>query len=105
MERQVHSHGSYFEQSTYYHVYALDMFLLHAILAKPDRPFMDKLARLADYLHALLGPHRELPLLGDDDGGRLFHPYGQRNRFGRGSMATAGILLDRPDWQWEAEDS
>jgi hypothetical protein len=98
MEQQVHNDGSHFEQSTYYHVYALDMFLLHAILAKPDRPYMDKLRRMAEYLQVVLGPARALPFIGDDDGGRLFHPYGQRDRFGRASLATAGVLLDHGDW-------
>ena len=104
MERQVQNDGSHFEQSTYYHVYAFDMFLLHAILAKPDRPYMEKLERMAEYLHAVLGPARSLPFLGDDDGGRLFHPYGRRDRFGRATMATASVGFDRHDWQWEPED-
>jgi Heparinase II/III-like protein/Heparinase II/III N-terminus len=104
MERQVHNDGSHFEQSTYYHVYALDMFILHAVLAKPDRPYMQKLERMAEYLDAQLGPARTLPFIGDDDGGRLFHPYGPRDRFGRATMATASIVLDRHDWQWEVED-
>jgi hypothetical protein len=104
MERQVHDDGSHFEQSTYYHVYALDMFLLHAILAKPDPSYMDKLHRMAEYLHALLGPARALSFIGDDDGGRLFHPYGARDRFGRETLATASIVLDRHDWQWQVED-
>jgi len=98
MERQVQADGSHFEQSTYYHVYALDMFLLHAILAKPDTPYMGKLERMAEYLHAVLGPARALALIGDDDGGRLFHPYGPRDRFGRATMATASIVLNRHDW-------
>ena len=98
MERQVQNDGSHFEQSTYYHVYALDMFLLHAILAKPDRPYMDKLARMVEYLHAVLGPARALPSIGDDDGGRLFHPYGRRDHFGRATMATASVVLDRREW-------
>jgi hypothetical protein len=104
MERQVRNDGSHFEQSTYYHVYALDMFLLHAVLAKPDRRYMQKLERMAEYLEALLGPARALPFIGDDDGGRLFHSYGQRDRFGRATMATASIALDRCDWQWEVKD-
>ena len=45
-----------------------------------------------------------LPFLGDDDGGRLFHPYGERDRFGRATIATASIVLNRHDWQWEPED-
>ena len=72
-----------------------DMFLLHAILAKPDREYMDKLERMAEYLHAVLGPSRELPFLGDDDGGRLFHPYGERRHFARATIATASIVLDK----------
>jgi len=104
MERQVHGDGSHFEQSTYYHVYALDMFLLHAILAKPDRSYMDKLERMAEYLDTLLGPARVLSFIGDDDGGRLFHPYGKRDRFGRATMATASMVLDRRDLQRDFDD-
>ena len=104
MARQVHADGTHFEQSTYYHVYALDMFLLHAILAKPDRDYMDKLERMAEYLHAVLGPSRRLPFIGDDDGGRLFHPYGPRDRFGRATLATASILLERPGWLADPAD-
>ncbi|HEY6391492.1 MAG TPA: alginate lyase family protein [Bryobacteraceae bacterium] len=104
MERQIQADGSHFEQSTYYHVYALDMFLFHAILAKPDTPYMDKLERMAEYLHSLLGPARTVAFIGDDDGGRFFHPYGRRDRFGRASMATASVVLDRPDWPFDAAD-
>jgi hypothetical protein len=87
MDRQVRADGSHFEQSTYYHVYALDFFLLHEALggALPK----EKLARMADYLAAIMGPRRVLPFIGDDDGGRLFHPYGDREKFGRATLSTA----------------
>ena len=98
LDRQVREDGSHFEQSTYYHVYALDMFLFHAILLQPDDAYRDKLARMAAFLHAVMGPSGVLPFLGDDDGGRLFHPYGARNQFGRATLATCGQLLDRGDW-------
>ena len=104
MERQVRSDGSHLERSTWYHLYALDMFLLHAILAKPDQAYRDKLARMADYVHTLIGPSRRLPFIGDDDGGRLFHPYGERAEFIRSTIATASALVDRREWQWEPED-
>ncbi len=86
LQKQVRDDGSHFEQSTYYHVYALDFFLLHDALggALPK----ETLARMADYLDAILGPRRILPFLGDDDGGRLFHPYGDRDKFGRSSLFT-----------------
>ena len=102
--RQVHADGSHIEQSTYYHLYATDMFLWHAILAKPDSDYMDKLEKMMEYLHAVMGPSRILPFLGDDDGGRLFHPYGKRLHFGRATLATASMVLNRSNWQWARED-
>jgi len=59
---------------------------------------------MVDYLHAIAGPSRNLPFIGDDDGGRLFHPYGDRHHFARATIATASIVLDRTDWKWRFED-
>jgi Heparinase II/III-like protein/Heparinase II/III N-terminus len=98
MMRQIRADGSSFEQSTYYQVYLLDMFLLHAILAHPGPEYLARLGPMAEYLHAVTGPARLQPFLGDDDGGRLFHPYGCRERFHRATLATASIFLDRTDW-------
>src|SRR6185369_9327610 len=69
MSRQVRDDGSHFEQSAYYHVYALDFFLLHRVLAKPAPTYDDRLVAMAEYLDALLGVNGTLPLIGDDDGG------------------------------------
>ena len=74
LDRQVRNDGAHFEQSTYYHVYALDMFLFHGILAGASEAYRTKIALMADYLAAVQGPGRILPFLGDDDGGRFFHP-------------------------------
>jgi hypothetical protein len=98
MERQVRGDGSHFEQSAYYHVYALDLFLLYRVLAKPPVAYDARLVLMAEYLDALLGDVGKLPLIGDDDGGRLFHPYGERAGFGRATMATCSVLFDRPEW-------
>jgi len=98
MERQVRGDGSHFEQSAYYHVYALDFFLLYRLLAKPPRTYDARLVSMAEYLDALLGVSGYLPLIGDDDGGRLFHPYGERAGFGRATMATCSVLFNRPEW-------
>jgi hypothetical protein len=59
---------------------------------------------MAEYLDALLGVSGKLPLIGDDDGGRLFHPYGERGEFGRATLATCAALLGRPDWLRDRED-
>jgi hypothetical protein len=71
MDLQIRADGSSFEQSTYYQVYLLDMFSLHAMLAEPGAAYLAKLQWMAEYLHAVTGPSRRLPFLGDDDGGHL----------------------------------
>jgi hypothetical protein len=90
MDAQVRADGSHFEQSTYYHVYALDMLKFSALLEAMPPDYRAKLRRMEEYLDALLGPQRRLAFFGDDDGGRFFHPYGPRDRFGLASLALAG---------------
>lgn len=103
MERQVLADGAHFEQSTYYHVYAFDMFLFHLRLTGAGGGFGEKLDRMGDYLEALLGTDRAIVCFGDDDGGRFFHPYGDRARFGRASLAAASLLRGGR-WGYEAAD-
>ena len=71
MDLQIRADGTSFEQSTYYQAYLLDMFSLHAMLARPGPEYLAKLERMAEFLHAVIGPSRLPPMLGDDDGGRL----------------------------------
>ena len=104
IERQVRADGSHFEQSAYYHVYALDFFLLHRALAGPSESYDARLRKMAEYLYALAGPSGILPYLGDDDGGRVFHPYGERSTFGRATLASCAALFARPEWAAAAED-
>jgi hypothetical protein len=80
--RQVRPDGVYFEQSLYYHVYALDFFLYARLLAARNGmeipPAYDAvLGRMLDVVAALAqaGPAEGF---GDDDGGRLWNP--RRNR-------------------------
>jgi hypothetical protein len=98
MEAQVREDGSHFEQSSYYHVYAVDLFAFHALLEDVSAVYRAKLERMAEYLHALMYPAGRLPVLGDDDGGRLFHAYGERDEFGRATLATCSVLFQRPEW-------
>jgi hypothetical protein len=98
MQSQVQSDGSHFEQSTYYHVYALDMFLFHAAVSNVSAAYKAKLALMAGYLDSLLGPDRCLPFFGDDDGGRWFHPYGDRSIFGRATLAAANCYFGEKRW-------
>lgn len=105
MNFQMQDDGVHFEQSTYYHVYAIDFFLLHRIFARNVSQSYDaKLRRGIAYLRSILGPRWEIPLIGDDDGGRLYHPYGDRPRFGRATMATASMIFSEPSWLRDPED-
>ncbi len=88
MRAQVQADGSHFEHSSYYHGYALDLLMFSAVIEEMPPDYLAGLTRMAEYLDALLGPQRSLPFLGDDDGGRVFHPYGPRDRFGRASLAA-----------------
>jgi len=104
LERQVRSDGAHFEQSSWYHLYALDMFLFHYLQTGRPAAMRERLVRMAEFLDAVMGPEGRLPLVGDDDGGRFFHPYGIRENFGRGTLAACAILFDRPEWLTGAED-
>lgn len=81
-DRQVRADGVYFEQSLYYHVYALDFFLHARILAARNgvdipQAFDEKIHKMLDVLH-VLGQAGPTEAFGDDDGGRVFNP--RRNR-------------------------
>lgn len=99
MDRQVRNDGSHFEQSSYYHVYAVDFFLFFALLEDTPPAYRRRLRQMAEYLWALLGPAGRIPFLGDDDGGRLFHPYGERACFGRATLAACSRFL-QPQDEW-----
>ena len=77
-QRQVRPDGVYFEQSLYYHVYALDMFLHARLLAA--RNGIEVPGALDAVLERMLGLLQALSQagspegFGDDDGGRLFNP-------------------------------
>jgi len=99
MNFKMQADGVHFEQSTYYHVYAVDFFLLHRIFARGvSQEYDAKLRAGIEYLRAILGPRWEIPLIGDDDGGRLFHPFGDRAQFGRSTLATAALVFDERSW-------
>ena len=105
MDFQMQADGVHFEQSTYYHVYAIDFFLLHRIFARRvPRSYDDKLKAGIKYLQAILGPAVQIPFIGDDDGGRLFHPFGPRSQFGRATMATASLVYQEPSWLRDSAD-
>jgi hypothetical protein len=102
--RQVAKDGSHFEQSTYYHLYAVDFFLLHYVLAGRPKTYPPVLKKMARFLAAIAGPERLLTCFGDDDGGRLFHPYGPRDLFPRATLATCAQLFPEEGLPFATDD-
>ena len=108
IEHQVQPDGLHFEQSTYYHIYALDLFLHARMLAvRSDIPipqqFDANLVKMLDAL-ALLSRAGAPPQLGDDDGGRLFDPRRNRAEHMFDPLATGAVLFQRGDWKALAGD-
>jgi len=101
--RQVRSDGLHFEQSTYYHVYALDFFLHSAVLASVNRidipnKLDETVERMLDVL-AVLARTGPVPRLGDDDGGRLFDPSRNLVQHMLDPLATGAVLFGRGDFK------
>ena len=101
--RQVQPDGFHFEQSTYYHIYAVDLFL-HAImlaslneLAIPGE-FEKTVEGMLDAL-LLLGRLGPPPQLGDDDGGRLFDSGRNRSEHLLDPLASGAVLFHRGDFK------
>lgn len=104
--KQVRTDGFYFEQTTYYHVYALDMLLHARILAELNAvlvpaSFDETLQRMLNAL-LLLGRAGVAPNFGDDDGGRLFAPERNRAEHMLDPLTTGAILYQRGDFKFLA---
>jgi hypothetical protein len=103
---QVRGDGFYFEQSTYYHVYALDLFL-HArtLAAANDIPipaeFDAVLLKMLDAL-CLLGRGGLVARLGDDDGGRVFDASRNHTEHLLDPLSTGAVLFGRGDYKFFA---
>jgi hypothetical protein len=100
---QVQADGFHFEQSTYYHVYAIDFFLHAAVLASLNEltvpaEFDKTLEKMLESL-LLLGRAGTPPRLGDDDGGRLFDPRRNRGEHLLDPLATGAVLFRRGDFK------
>jgi hypothetical protein len=102
-KKQVRADGFYFEQSTYYHAYALDFFLHARVLASANgaqipAEFDATLVKMLDAL-CLLARAGAVPSMGDDDGGRLFDPRRNRAQHLLDPLSTGAILYQRGDFK------
>lgn len=98
-QRQVRPDGVYFEQSLYYHVYALDFFLHARQLALRNHfeipsEFDGILGKMLDLVQAVsqAGPPSNF---GDDDGGRVFNSRRNRTQHLLDPLAIGALALGR----------
>ena len=106
-ERQVHRDGVYFEQSTYYQRYTVEIYLHFLVLAaRLGVPVPEAVAArvqaMLDFLLSVRRPDGSLPQIGDSDGGWIL-PFELRGADDvRGVFSTAAALFRRPDYAWAA---
>ena len=97
--RQVCPDGVYFEQSLYYHVYALDFFLYARLLAARNGmeiplAYDAVLGRMLDVV-AALGQAGPAEGFGDDDGGRAWNPRRNRTEQMTDPLALGAVIYSR----------
>lgn len=102
-KRQVQGDGMHFEQSTYYHVYALDLFIHARMLAASNRvpipaEYDRTLESMLEVLYSL-SQAGVVPRLGDDDGGRVFDPQRNRVKHLLDPLCTGAALFRRADFK------
>lgn len=100
--RQARPDGSYFEQALYYHRYTADIYHHALVLADAngwtrDEAVRERVERLDQFLVHTVHPDGTVPLVGDDDGGRLMRLDGLPTRDARPTLATGAALFKRSD--------
>jgi uncharacterized heparinase superfamily protein len=107
LDRQVLPDGVYFEQSTCYQRYTVEIYLHYLVLAArngvPVPPAVaEGVQRMLDFLVAVRRPDGTMPQIGDADGGALL-PLARRAPDDlRGVFATAAAFFARADYAWAA---
>ena len=104
--KQVLPDGVYFEQSTWYQRYTVDIYTHFVILRSlnndagydPRTAELDeRLQKAFDHLMYLTMPDGTTPIIGDDDGGRILPLTNAASDDFRGSLAVSSIIFDRGD--------
>lgn len=112
LDRQIKPDGVYFEQSTWYQRYTVDLYTHFYILqtlndAPGDQDLPAKLAAklqsLTDFLMFATRPDGTTPLIGDDDGGRILpHSSAVKPDDFRAVLSTNAVLFERGDYKFVA---
>lgn len=107
LTEQVHEDGVYFEQSTCYQRYTVEIYLHFILLARINDealpPFVtERVQGLVDWLLAVQHPDGSMPRIGDEDGGWLLPLALRKGNDARGVFALAAAVFRRADYAWAA---
>ncbi|MEP6780785.1 MAG: alginate lyase family protein [Gemmatimonadaceae bacterium] len=105
LSRQVLSDGVYFEQATQYHRYTIEIYLHYLLLARANNIAVSDRVEIAlhkmfDVLLHLTRADGTIPLIGDDDGGRLVQLDDRLPHDVRALLAIGAVVLKRSDLAW-----
>ena len=104
--KQILPDGVYFEQSTWYQRYTVNIYSHFSILQSlnPDSGFdlrgielRERLQAAFDHLMQITMPDGRTPLIGDDDGGRMLPLTNAEPDDFQGSLAVSSVIFDRSD--------
>lgn len=105
--KQVLPDGVYFEQSTCYQRYTVDIYLHFLMLAARNGlavppAVAERVQRMLDFLLTLRRPDGSIPQIGDADGGWLLPLASRPTDDFRGVFSTAAVWFARDDYAWAA---
>lgn len=104
---QVYSDGVYFEQSTRYQYYTVEIYLHFVILAdhtglQIPQMIRDRLAQMVKFLLHVRQPNESMPQIGDTDGGWLVPLVRRKPDDHRALFSTAALLFNNGNFTWAA---
>lgn len=110
LDFQVRPDGTYCEQSSHYHRYTIDIYVDLLISRrhegeKIEEKHLQKLNELFNFLLYITQPDGEMPLFGDDDGGRLSFLDSRPVTDVRGTLALGAVTLNRGDLKLFGDDA
>ncbi|MEW6735361.1 MAG: alginate lyase family protein [Acidobacteriota bacterium] len=104
MEKQLFKDGAYKEQSSYYHCYMVELYLLATILAQRNRHHKicneTLLIQACEYLQHICQPGGELTAFGDEDGGKALMLGAISYRNPNDLLATAALLFKHSNFKY-----
>jgi len=104
-EKQVLRDGVYFEQSTCYQRYTVEIYLHFLLLARRNSAAVppaieERVERMLDFLLAMRRPDGSMPQVGDADGGWLLPLTSRSPEDFRGVFSVAAAYFRRADCAW-----